>query len=279
MIWTIIAILSLIIALGLFVMAGFVPTTAKGKVDGKRVAIRGGVQYIAVILAAFGSMALFNEGNMRRYLTEENPAILKVMAQNMQGQEQRESSQKIKKYVAQNHDSMTKNAPIFGNVEGKKTVYMFCDYSCPYCKRVWGELQKVMDKDAEVRVVLKNFSIHGDLSDFPAQASIAARMQGHDKAGAFNKLLWTKGYMPKDMRGDNVAKDVKKNVLALAKEAGLDVKKLEADSESEVVMTELISVRQIAREFAIGGTPFLIVGEEAFPGAVPESEITKALKK
>jgi predicted DsbA family dithiol-disulfide isomerase len=76
-----------------------------------------------------------------------------------------------------------------------------------------------------------------------------------------------------------LAEKVKANVLKFAKEAGLDVKQLEADMQGEVVTRELANVRGMAQEFEINGTPFLIINEQAFPGAIPYSQIIDALKK
>ena len=66
--------------------------------------------------------------------------------------------------------------------------------------------------------------------------------------------------------------------MKLAKEAGLDTKKLAADMEGEVVAKELQNVRELAQRFEISGTPYLIIGDQAFPGAIPYSRIVEALK-
>ena len=57
-----------------------------------------------------------------------------------------------------------------------------------------------------------------------------------------------------------------------------EVKQLEADMEGDVVRKELQNVRELAQRFDITGTPYLIIGEQAFPGAIPYSRIVDALK-
>ena len=49
--------------------------------------------------------------------------------------------------------------------------------------------------------------------------------------------------------------------------------------DGEVVARELANVRDLAQVFEITGTPFLIINEEAFPGAIPASQIKAALDK
>ena len=66
--------------------------------------------------------------------------------------------------------------------------------------------------------------------------------------------------------------------MEFAKEAGLDTAKLAEDMNSDVVARELTNVRDLAERFEITGTPFLIINEQAFPGAIPASQILEALK-
>ena len=67
--------------------------------------------------------------------------------------------------------------------------------------------------------------------------------------------------------------------MKLAAEAGLDTAQLEKDMNGEVVARELKNVRDLAQRFEISGTPYLVIGEEAFPGAIPYDQIIKALDK
>lgn len=215
------------------------------------------------------------------YLTSVNPMILQEMANGYQEQQAAEKNKAIRKAVKSGADAMMADAPIMGNVDAKNTIFVWTDFSCPYCRRVHGELEKVLKERDDVRVVVKNFSIHGDLSDAPARAVIAAKIQDNGKAAALVQSLMTKEYYsPDDMKDRaKLGAKVKANVLKFAKEAGLDTKQLEADMEGEVVTRELANVRGMAQEFEINGTPFLIINEQAFPGAIPYKQIIEALNK
>jgi len=93
-------------------------------------------------------------------------------------------------------------------------------------------------------------------------------------------LLMDKEYFSRDDMKDQakLPEKVHANVMKLAKEAGLDTKKLEEDMEGDVVKAELQNVRELAQRFDISGTPYLIIGTEAFPGAIPYAKIIEALK-
>ena len=273
MIWT---ILILILAIALYMLSGkFV------KQDSRKNSIQGiimhkGISVIAIVLIAGCVCRLWTPV----YLTRTNPDILQEMITSMQEKQEAAKNKEVRKYVSKHMDEMIGNAPIAGNVEAKKTIFLFSDYSCPYCRRVHSELSRVLAERDDVRVVLKNFSIHGVLSDAPAKAVIAAKLQGNDKAAALDKLLMDKEYYKQeDLKNQAKLPDIiEANVMKLAKEAGLDTKKLAEDMKGEVVEKELDNVRDLAQRFEIRGTPFLIIGTEAFPGAIPYARIVEALK-
>ena len=85
-------------------------------------------------------------------------------------------------------------------------------------------------------------------------------------------------YTQDDLKDQSkIAEKVEANVMKMAKEAGLDTEKLKEDMNGEVVARELRNVRDMAQRFEINGTPFLIIGEQAFPGAIPADQIEAAL--
>ncbi len=272
MIWTIITVLILLAAIALYMFAG--------KQDGKKVAgdtiVSKGISAIAIVLIAFSVCRLFTP----TYLLHTNPAILQEMVQNMQAQQEQEKNKVVRQYVAKHAEEMIGNAPIAGNVDAKKTIFLWSDYSCPYCRRVHAELARVLKERDDVRVVLKNFSIHGALSDAPAKAVIAAKIQDNAKAAKLDQLLMAKEYYTQDDMKDQakLPEKIHASVMKLAKEAGLDTKQLEKDMEGDVVKAELQNVRELAQRFEISGTPYLIIGDKAFPGAVPYARIIEALK-
>jgi len=273
MIWT---ILILILAVALYMFGGRFIKAGNKKASGLDIIMHKGINAVAIILIAGSVCRLWTPV----YLVHTNPAILQEMVQNMQAQQEQEKNKVVRKYVAKHTEEMIGGAPIAGNVDAKKTIFLWSDYSCPYCRRVHGELARVLAERDDVRVVLKNFSIHGVLSDAPAKAVIAAKLQGNDKAAALDKLLMDREYFkPEDMKNQaKLPEIISANVMKLAKEAGLDTKKLAEDMEGDVVAAELKNVRDLSQRFEIHGTPYLIIGTEAFPGAIPYARIVEALK-
>lgn len=275
MTWT---ILALVIAIALYMFGPMLIKHDPKKQKTMPQMIAGkSIKLLAIALLVVGLMRLWTP----YYLTSANPGILRDMVNGMQAQEQQNSGAEIKKYIKKHGDEMTKNAPILGNRDAKKTIFVFTDYSCPYCRRVHGELKRVIKDDPNVRVVVKNFVVHGPLSDAPARAVIAAKLQGDDKAAALDAALMdAEYYTQSDLKDQSkIDEKITKNVMKLAKKVGLDVDQLQKDMNGPVVARELGQVRDLAQRFQIGGTPFLIVNDNVFPGAVPYDQIMNALNK
>lgn len=271
MTWT---ILILVLAIALYMFSGFVVKQDKKSVKG--LLLHKGISAVAVMLIAGCVCQLWTP----IYLTKRNPEILQEMVSAMQAKQEQVKNKEVRAYVTKHMDAMIGDAPIAGKEDAAKTIFLFSDYSCPYCRRVHSELSRVLAERDDVRVVLKNFSIHGVLSDAPAKAVIAAKLQGNDKAAALDKLLMDKEYYTQEdlQKQDKLPSIINDNVMKLAKEAGLDTKKLATDMEGEVVARELDNVRGLAQRFEIRGTPYLVIGTQAFPGAIPYSQIIDALK-
>ena len=274
MTWT---ILVLILGIALYMFGG-----ALLKHDAKNPAMgviwaKKAIKVIAIIMVAGSVCRLY----VPYYLTSVNPAIIQEMVEGMQAQQNAEKNKAIRKFVRESAFEMTEHAPILGNPEAKKTIYVWTAASCGYCRRVHGELDRVLKARDDVKVVMKNFSIHGVMSDGPARAMIAAKMQDVAKAAKFADIVMTKEYRPSENIQDQakLAAAIEKNLMKFAEEAGLDTKQLKQDMTSENVEVELANVRELANRFEITGTPFLIIGEEAFPGAIPASQINAALDK
>lgn len=273
MTWT---ILVLVVGILLFLFGGMLlPKGDEKKPSAGRIVAKKCISVIAIILISGSMCRLY----MPYYLTAVNPAIVQEMVNGMQEQQQAEKNKQIRKFVRAEGEKMMRDAPVLGNRDAKKTIYVWTDFSCPFCRRVHGEIERVLANRDDTRVVIKNFSIHGALSDAPAKAVIAAKLQDPAKAAELTDMLMTRDfYTQEDLQDQStIGEKVEANVMKMAKEIGLDTEKLKADMNGDVVARELRNVRDLAQRFEISGTPFLIIGEQAFPGAIPADQIESAL--
>ena len=146
-----------------------------------------------------------------------------------------------------------------GNPQGDVTVVEFFDYNCSYCKRAMGDMLELMKNDGKLKFVLKEFPVLGEGSVQAAQVAAAVRMQ--DKTGKkylefHQKLLGGRGQADKT------------RALAVAKEIGLDVAKIEKDMAGDEVKATIEESFKLAEALGLNGTPSYVVGTDVVIGAV-----------
>lgn len=148
---------------------------------------------------------------------------------------------------------------VLGNPRGSVTMVEFFDYNCGYCKRALDDTLTLLKDDPDLRIVLKEFPILGPASLEAARVSIAVRMQdptGEKYLEFHRRLLAGNGHADKS------------GALAVAKDIGLDVARIEQDMSSDEVRASLDENVQLARAVGINGTPGYVVGNAVVAGAI-----------
>jgi protein-disulfide isomerase len=198
---------------------------------------------------------------MRDYLLSHPELLQEVLAE----MEKRQSVAEAEKHRegVKEHAEIIFSSPrqiTLGNPQGDVTVVEFFDYNCGYCKRALDDMTALMKGDSKIKFVLKEFPVLGEGSTQAAQVAVAVRMQ--DKTGGkkylefHQKLLGGRG--PAD----------KARAVAVAKEIGLDMARLEKDMASEEVKITLQESFKIAEALGLNGTPSYVVGNDVVIGAV-----------
>jgi protein-disulfide isomerase len=154
-----------------------------------------------------------------------------------------------------------------GNPKGDATLVEFFDYNCHYCKGALPDIAKLMQNDPNMKLVLKDFPVLGPGSVEAAKVATAVRNQLHgDKFWQFHvKLLGSHGPVGKA------------EALAVAKEMGVDMDRLNKDMENPDVTAGLEEVMHMADALQINGTPSFVVGQEVVVGAVGYDQLKQKL--
>jgi protein-disulfide isomerase len=197
---------------------------------------------------------------VRNYLLAHPEVLEEAMAELSKRQSAAEA-EKHAASVTQNAEAIF-NSPrgvVVGNKDGDVTFVEFFDYNCGYCKRAMTDMLDLMKSDPKLKVVLKEFPVLGPGSVEAAQIAVAVRMQdpsGKKYLDFHQKLLNSKGQADKA------------RALAAAKEAGLDMAKLEKDSASPEVRATLEENFKLAESMGMNGTPSYVIGKQVVIGAV-----------
>jgi protein-disulfide isomerase len=197
---------------------------------------------------------------VRGYLLR-NPEVLQEVLIELEKRQTAAEAEKAKAAV-KNNATLLFDSPrqvVIGNPKGDVTLIEFFDYNCGYCKRALADLVDLMKGDPNLRVVLKEFPVLGEGSVEAAKVAIAAHMQDQSGKKYFDfhqKLLGSRG--PAN----------KARALAVAKEVGFDVARIERDMASDEVRATIGESMKLAEALGLNGTPSYVVGDNVVIGAV-----------
>lgn len=212
--------------------------------------------------------AAFGEA-VRAYLME-NPQVL-VEAINVLETRNQEASAENDKVLVQTHKDAIFNAKadwVGGNPEGDVTVVEFLDYRCGYCRKAVEEVAELVEKDGNIRFIVKEFPILGEESELAARFAVAVKQLAGDEAykTIHDALMSLRGGVTLESLG------------ALAEKQGHDKAAIIAQMNSEEVSAVLRENRQLAEQLAISGTPAFVIGGQMMKGYAPLATMQEIVK-
>src|SRR6202051_1754202 len=184
---------------------------------------------------------------VRNYLLA-HPEVLEEAMAELSKRQAAADSEKHEASIAKNAETIF-NSPrgvTVGNKDGDVTFVEFFDYNCGYCKRAMADMLDLMKSDPKLKVVLKEFPVLSQGSVEAAQVAVAVRMQdpgGKKYLDFHQRLLGGRGQADKA------------RAIAAAKEAGLDVARIEKDLASPEVRATIEENFKLAEALGMHGTP------------------------
>jgi protein-disulfide isomerase len=218
-------------------------------------------------LPAVASAQSFNDaqrGEIQKIIKDyliSHPEVLEEVSAELTKRQATAEAEKHQAAIASNANIIF-NSPrgvTVGNKDGDVTFVEFFDYNCGYCKRAMTDMIDLMKADPKLKVVLKEFPVLGPGSVEAAQVAVAVRMQdptGKKYLDFHQKLLGGRGQADKA------------RAMAAAKEAGLDMAKLEKDLTSPEVRATIEENFKLAEAMGMNGTPSYVIGKQVVIGAV-----------
>ncbi len=159
-----------------------------------------------------------------------------------------------------------------GKVDGPAsapvTVIKAFDFACPYCQRTSAIMDDLVTEYAgKVRVVYMDMVVHPDVATKAHLATCAAAKQ--QKYKAYKNVVWEKGFMAYAQSRDP-SKLGEQNLIALAKETGLDTAKLTTDMNGQDCQGLIAADMQELSKFKVTGTPAFFINGKFIGGALPK---------
>lgn len=156
---------------------------------------------------------------------------------------------------------------VLGDPNAKIALVEFFDYNCGFCKKALADTRAILDKEKDVKIILKEFPILSEGSVEAAKVAAAVNILDPKAYEAFHfDLLGTRGQADGD------------RALASAVKAGLDEAKVKETAAKPEVAAVINQSYDLARKLNINGTPAYIVGDELVFGAVGFSELNRKIE-
>ena len=199
----------------------------------------------------------------------ENPEIIAEAIQILQQRQEEEQRNSAAAVFQQNKDVFlsSNNAPILGNPDGKVTIVEFYDYNCSYCRRAFEAVRDVIGENDNVRLVMREFPVLGEGSDYAGRASLASMKQGK-----YQEFHWA--LMDSSIAAYSIKED---GVLKVAEAVGLDIEQLKKDMTDPSIDEHINLTRELASAVGFNGTPAFIIGDQLVPGFVEKAVIDQII--
>jgi len=152
--------------------------------------------------------------------------------------------------------------PVKGNPQGAVTLVEFFDARCGYCKRLHPNMEQLLQRERDVRVVMKDLPILGPASVTASRALLAAQRQNL--------------YVPFYDALMRLREEPTEAVLRReAERVRIDWARLRRDMDDPAIQTQIARNMELARALDIQGTPALVIGTTIVPGAVDLAELQR----
>jgi protein-disulfide isomerase len=207
------------------------------------------------------------EGIVRSYLIA-HPEVLEEAMNELNKRQAAEEAAKHEAAISRDAEAIF-NSPhgvVLGNKDGDVGFVEFFDYNCGYCKRAMADMLDLLKSDPKLKIVLKEFPVLSEGSVEAAKVAVAVRMQDPKKYLDFHtRLLGGRG--PAD----------KARALAVAKDVGLDVARIEKDLANPEIRATIEENMKLAEDMGLNGTPSYVIGKHVVVGAVGLDELKQKI--
>lgn len=203
-------------------------------------------------------------------IIREHPEVVLQSIQAYQQQEQQKLQQAQQSFLQKLKDDPKKaiaQSPTVGAEKPKLLLVEFSDFQCPFCAEAHKTLKDLMAKhEGEILLTYKHFpliDIHPEALP-AAKASWAAAQQS--KFWEYQDALFSQ----QDKLGEELYQET-------AKKLELDLDKFESDRTSEKAAQAIKDDTALAEGLGLNGTPFFIISNGDFAGAVQLADLEKVI--
>nr|WP_316641235.1 thioredoxin domain-containing protein [uncultured Roseateles sp.] len=192
-------------------------------------------------------------------LLKSRPELVREALDELQRREQTGNARQERKSLAAASKALNdeSDATVLGNPAGDVTLVEFIDYHCGFCKKLSPSIEALIQRDSQLRVLVKHLPILGPESIAAAQLALSAG-QGVAAQQLHKALLGADSLETASLQ-------------AISRQFGLKPVDVVA------VNRQLGEVRALSERLGIQGTPAIVVGDVMFRGAVGTEQLAAAI--
>jgi len=150
-------------------------------------------------------------------------------------------------------------AAVLGNPNGDVTIVEFFDYRCGFCRRHYGEVERLVAQDGNIRWIPRHYPILDRPNEEPTSLLAARAAEAAHRQGKFKEFHVA---MMKREGGLD-----EKRIYEIASSVGLDTVRLKADMADKLLDKRVKNALAIGHDIGFTGTPGYIIGEDVILGA------------
>ena len=206
---------------------------------------------------------------VRDYLLE-NPEVIFEAIKILEERRDKQAAAEDRDLVAANADAIFDDGHswVGGNPDGDVTIVEWLDYRCGYCKRAHPVVEELLDRDPNIRIVIKEFPILGPDSVKAGRMALAALKTDPSKYRDLNDALMTyEGGLTEQA------------AYQIAASLGYDIAELKAEAESTEISDRLNQNYQLAQVLGLQGTPAFIIGNKVIRGFLPIEDMVAVVEE
>lgn len=204
-----------------------------------------------------------------RAILEANPEIVVNALNKHQSNQQRQQADQLAASARPVADALIKGdtqVATVGDPAGKPVIEFF-DYNCGFCKRFHSETATPLLAEGGIKMILVHTPILGPGSERLAEFAAAANLQGKFE-GAHHFLI---------QHSARDAAEADKLIPELVSAAGLDRAKFDRSLNDGAAKRQVEHNTKLSMTAGVAGTPMIYANNQAFPGAIPLTELKRIL--
>ncbi|MDG2294567.1 MAG: DsbA family protein [Paracoccaceae bacterium] len=203
---------------------------------------------------------------IRAYLLD-NPEVIYEAVDILQQRQAQTETQRDLELIENNSAAIFADGYSYvgGNPEGDITLVEFVDYKCGYCRKAHSEVEELLARDGNIKLIIKEFPILGESSITSAQFAIAVQqLYGNEAYKAAHDILIS-------FKGNTTPSALGRIATAL----NLDKDSILNHMNSDSVIAVIQQNRTLGQVMEITGTPTFVLNDEILRGFVPADALVK----